>query len=135
MDVVEPMEDLFSAMLQTRTVHLSKFFKMVGVLSLLAFARAEYGSHYIDRQYFDNTKKNIVHLIETEKHTDALKIIDNYHPPFISIIMPEFIRVRSEHKLPPLPIREVAASYFNEDCATVRRFRSFPLCDDTYYFH
>ena len=97
-NVVEPLEELFLAMIQTKSAHKSKFLKIVGVLSLLAVAGTEYGAYNIDRQYFGSTKNNIAHLVETESFTEALRVIDSYKPPFTSMIMPGFMRAGGELK-------------------------------------
>lgn len=97
-NVVEPLEELFLAMIQTKSAHKSKFMKIVVVLSLLAITGAECGAYYIDRQYFESTKSHIAHLLETEKYPEALRLIDSYEPPFTSKIMPGFMRAGSELK-------------------------------------
>ena len=97
-NVVEPLEELFTAMIETKSKHKSMFIKIVAALAILAVIAAESGSYYVDRKYFDSKKKSIEHLCETGNYSEALKIIDSYRPPFTSVIMPGFLRAGSELK-------------------------------------
>lgn len=97
-NVVEPVEELFEAMTVTKSSHATKYMKIVAGLALISFIGAEGFAFYVDREYFGSKKNNIDHLRETGNYAEAIQIIDSYHPPFTSIIMPGFMRAGSELK-------------------------------------
>lgn len=97
-NVVEPVEELFEAMTVTKSSHATKYMKIVAGLALIGCISAEGFAFYIDREYFSSKKNNIDHLRETGNYAEAIHIIDSYHPPFTSVIMPGFMRAGTELK-------------------------------------
>lgn len=101
-NVVEPMDELFEAMYESKAAHSSMFVKILGVLAVTAVIGAESFAFWVDREYFDSAKSRIEHLRDTNKYAEAIREIDAYHPPFTSAIIPGIFRKGNELK----PVRE-----------------------------
>ena len=109
-NVIEPMDELFEAMYESKATHISLFVKILGVLAVMAVIGAESFAFWVDREYFDSAKSRIEHLRDTNKYAESIREIDAYHPPFTSAIIPGIFRKGSELK----PLREAVYRLYED---------------------
>lgn len=95
--VIEPMEDLFEAMVHSRSAHGRTLRKIIAALALSIFAVLEGGAYYYDISQWRGIQERVDRLRTEGRYEQALQEVDAFSSPSW---LPSFIR--TEKKLPPL---------------------------------
>ena len=95
--VIEPMEDLFEAMVHSRSAHGRTLRKIIAALALAIFALLEGGTYYFDMSQWNGMQERVRGLEKKELYEQALQKVDAFSSPSW---LPAFLR--AEKKLPAL---------------------------------
>ena len=95
--VIEPMEDLFEAMVHSRSAHGRTLRKIIAALALSIFAVLEGGMYYYDISQWKGMQERIDRLRLEGRYEQALQEVEAFSSPSW---LPSFFR--AEKKLPPL---------------------------------
>lgn len=95
--VIEPMEDLFEAMVHSRSAYGRTLRKIIATLALAVFAVLEGGAYYYDISQWRGIQERVDRLRTEGRYEQALQEVDAFSSPSW---LPSFIR--TEKKLPPL---------------------------------
>ena len=95
--VIEPMEDLFEAMVHSRSAHGRTLRKIIAALALAIFALLEGGTYYFDMSQWNGMQERVRGLEKKELYEQALQKVDAFSTPSW---LPAFLR--AEKKLPAL---------------------------------
>jgi len=93
--VIEPMEDLFEAMVHSRLAHGRTLRKIIAALALAIFALLEGGTYYYDMSQWNEMQERVRGLEKKELYEQALQEVDAFSSPSW---LPAFLR--AEKKLP-----------------------------------
>ena len=95
--VIEPMEDLFEAMVHSRSAHGRTLRKIIAALALTVFAVLEGGVYYYDISQWRGMQERVDRLRTEGRYEQALQEVDAFSSP--SWLLSFF---RAEKKLPTL---------------------------------
>ena len=95
--VIEPMEDLFEAMVHSRSAHGRTLRKIIAALALAIFALLEGWTYYFDMSQWNGMQERVRGLEKKELYEQALQKVDAFSSPSW---LPAFLR--AEKKLPAL---------------------------------
>lgn|GEM_PF-6631808 len=95
--VIEPMEDLFEAMVHSRSAHGRTLRKIIAALALSVFAVLEGGMYYYDISQWKVMQERVDRLRTEGRYEQALQEVEAFSSPSW---LPAFFR--ADKKLPPL---------------------------------
>ena len=99
-NVVEPIEEMLDAMISSKTGHKHTLRIIIAAISIVSLISIESLSYYIDKIHWEHTQERIIALRHSEKaktspediYPEAIKILDEFHSPITSVILPSFLR-------------------------------------------
>ena len=91
-NVVEPIEEMFEAMLDSRGTYKKKFMKIV-IAGVIVITVGIFGaSYWLDGVYWRSIEDRVKRARESNNYAEAIKLLDEFHSPFTSAILPGFVR-------------------------------------------
>lgn len=91
-NVVEPVEEMFEAMLDSRG-HYNKMFMNIVIAGAVIIIAGVFGaSYWIDSAYWKSIEDRVKLARERNNYAEAIKLLDEFNSPFTSAILPGFIR-------------------------------------------
>ena len=97
-NVVEPVEEMFEAMLESRGAHSKKFIWILSIGIVIIIAGAFGCSYWLDGVYWRSIENRVRRARESNNYSEAIKLLDEFDSPVTSIILPGFMRAGSNLK-------------------------------------
>lgn len=97
-NVIEPMEDLFTAMLRSKGAYVKVLKTVFTVIASGTLAAVFAFSWWFDSKNWENTLAAVQRARESDNYAVAISILDNFKPPFSSKILLPFMRAGGELK-------------------------------------
>ncbi len=91
-NVVEPVEEMFEAMLESRGTYISTFTKIIIFCAIIVTAGTFGASYWLDGVYWRSIEDKVKRARERNDYPTAIKLLDEFSSPFTSVILPGFVR-------------------------------------------
>ncbi|MBR0035834.1 MAG: hypothetical protein IJP54_09175, partial [Synergistaceae bacterium] len=91
-NVVEPVEEMFEAMLESRGTYISTFTKIIIFCAVIVTAGTFGASYWLDGVYWRSIEDKVKRARERNDYAAAIKLLDEFSSPFTSVILPGFVR-------------------------------------------
>lgn len=91
-NIVEPIEEMFEAMLDSRGTYKKMFMKIVVAGVVVITVGVFSASYWLDSVYWKSIEDRVKRARESNKYAEAIKLLDEFNSPFTSVILPGFVR-------------------------------------------
>lgn len=91
-NVVEPVEEMFEAMLESRSTYMSTFTKIIISCAVIVTVGTFGASYWLDGVYWRGIEDKVKRARERNDYPAAIKLLDEFSSPFTSVILPGFVR-------------------------------------------
>lgn len=127
-NVVEPVEEMFEAMLDSRGHYNKMFMNIVMAGAVIIIAGVFSASYWIDSAYWKSIEDRVKLARERNNYAEAIKLLDEFNSPFTSAILPGFIRAGgNKNTLRDETYREYEAELYAPIAAEIEKINESTL--------
>ena len=127
-NVVEPIEEMFEAMLDSRGTYNKMFMKIVVAGVVVITVGVFSASYWLDSVYWKSIEDRVKRARESNDYAAAIKLLDEFSSPFTSVILPGFIRAGgNKNALRDETYREYEAELYAPIAAEIEKINESTL--------
>ena len=127
-NVVEPIEEMFEAMLDSRGSYNKMFMRIIVAGAVIITVGVFSASYWIDGVYWRSIEDKVKLARERNDYAAAIKLLDEFSSPFTSVILPGFIRAGgNKNALRDETYREYEAELYAPIAAEIEKINESTL--------
>ena len=135
-NVVEPVEEMFEAMLESHGAYISKFTKIIIFFAVVITVGTFGASYWLDGVYWRSIEDRVKRARESNNYAEAIKLLDEFNSPFTSVILPGFVRAGgNKNALRDETYREYEAELYAPIAAEIAKINESTLPELDAAFH